>query len=96
MKLIGIELRRPAFGEITAAAVMGTGLWVATVGSLQAAHVAIDRIDAGALLVVMLWGCVCVRVGIRVERGGRHLAANLATSAVLLSAYQGACALLVL
>jgi hypothetical protein len=96
MKLIGIELRRPAYGELTAAAVMGTGLWVAAVGALQAAHVAVDRIDAGALLVVMLWGCVCVHVGIRVERGGRHLVANLATSAVFLATYQGACTLLAL
>jgi hypothetical protein len=96
MKLIGIELRCPAFGELTAAAVMGTGLWVAVVGALHAAHFSLDRADAGALLVVVLWGCMSVRVGIRVEQGGRHLAANLVASAALLTAYQAGCALFTL
>jgi hypothetical protein len=93
MKLIGIPLRRPGFGEFTAASVMGVGLWVAVIGVMHAAHVAIDRIDAGALLMVMLWGCVGVRFGIRVERGGRHLAANLLTSAALVGMYHAVCTL---
>ncbi len=93
MKLIGIQLRRPAFGEFTAASVMGVGLWVAALGVMRAANLGIDRGDAGALLVVMLWGCVCARVGIRVERGGRHLALNLLTTATLVGLYQAICAL---
>ena len=36
MKLFGISLRKPNFGELTAAAVMATGLWVAAIGLLRA------------------------------------------------------------
>jgi hypothetical protein len=44
--------------------------------------------DAGALLLVMLWACVSTRMGIRVGAGGRHLAANLLVSGVLLALYE--------
>ncbi len=90
MKIIGIPLRAPRFNEITAAVIMGSGLWVLAVGLMRAAGVETGRADAGALLVVMLWGCVSARVGIRVGAGGRHLAANLLVTALLLGAYQGA------
>jgi hypothetical protein len=93
MKLFGIPLRKPNSGELTAAAVMATGLWVAAIGLLRVLNMDIDRADAGALLVVMWWGCVSVRCGIRVGMGNRHLAANLAVSAVLLALYQGAWAM---
>ena len=90
MKLFGISLRRPNTSELTAAAVMATGLWVAAVGLLQVAQVDIGRFDAGALLLVALWGCVSARLGIRIGQGHRHLVANLSVSAVLLLVYQGA------
>ena len=88
MHFIGIPLRKPSHTEIATASVMAVGLWVAGVGLMQAAQLALSRVDAGALLLVMLWGCVSVRVGIRIERGGRHLLASLAVSALLLGAYQ--------
>jgi hypothetical protein len=90
MKLIGISLRRPTFGELTAAAVMATGLWLALVGLLRTVHFPIDGTDAGALLLVVLWSCVSAHLGIRIGAGHRHLAANLLGSAALLLAYQGA------
>lgn len=93
MKLIGIPLRRPTFGELTAAAVMATGLWLAALGVSRAAQFPMDRIDAGALLVVVAWGCVSVRLGIRVGHGNRHLVANLLVSAALLLVYQSAWAI---
>lgn len=93
MKLIGIPLRRPTFGELTAAAVMATGLWLAALGLSRAAQFPMDRIDAGALLVVVAWGCVSVRLGIRVGHGNRHLVANLLVSAALLLVYQSAWAI---
>lgn len=95
MKLFGIPLRKPNFGELTAAAVMATGLWVLAIGLMRVLNVAIDRSDAGALLIVVVWGCISARCGIRVGLGNRHLAANLAVSAALLALYQGAWAMAV-
>ena len=90
MKIIGISLHKPRFNDLTAAAVMGAGLWTLAIGALHMLQVEISRADAGALLLVMLWGCVSARVGIRVGLGHRHLAANLLVSAGLLGLYEGA------
>ncbi|MET0333681.1 MAG: hypothetical protein ABW190_05375 [Rhizobacter sp.] len=88
MKLIGVPLRRPGFNELTAAAVMGSGLWVLAVGLAHVARMDLSKADAGALLLVMLWACVSTRLGIRVNAGGRHLAANLVVSAAILGLYE--------
>ncbi|NRF65917.1 hypothetical protein HLB44_02835 [Aquincola sp. S2] len=88
MKLIGISLRKPSFGELTAAAVMATGLWLVAVGGLRAFQVEIGRADAGALLLIVLWACVSARLGIRIGMGQRHLLANLLGSAALLALYE--------
>ncbi|HEY4958663.1 MAG TPA: hypothetical protein VII31_12695 [Caldimonas sp.] len=90
MTFFGIELRRPSFNEITAATVMAVGLWVGAVGIAQASGHALEARDAGALLVVAIWACVGTRLGLKVAKGGRHLAANIGVSAVLLGLYQGA------
>jgi hypothetical protein len=90
MTFFGIELRRPSFNEVTAATVMAVGLWVGAVGIAQASGHALEAGDAGALLVVAIWGCVGTRLGLKVGSGGRHLAANIGVSAVLLALYQGA------
>ncbi len=90
MKFIGIPLRKPDFNELTAAAVMGAGLWMAAVGFMHAAQLELAKADAGALLLVCLWGCVSSRCGIRIGLGQRHLVANLLVSALLLSVYEGA------
>lgn len=89
MKIIGIPLRKPTWNEFTAAGIMGTGLWVAAVGLLHGLRIQLDSGDAGALLVVTLWGCVSARLGIRVGQGQRHVAANALVSAMLLALYQG-------
>lgn len=88
MKLIGIPLRRPNFGELTAAAILAVGLWIACLGLMRAASVDIARADAGALLVVVAWACLSTRLGIRVGAGQRHLAANLLVSGALLGVYE--------
>lgn len=92
MQIFGISLRRPSFSEITGAAVLATGLFVAALGLMHALHMPIDRIEAGALLLVVLWGCVSVRLGIRVDQGKQHMVVNLVVSALLLGVYQGAVA----
>jgi hypothetical protein len=89
MKIIGVPLRRPDFNEITAAAVMGAGLWVLAVGLLKVSSVQLAKGDAGALLLVLLWACMSARFGIHIGQGGRHLAANVVVSALLLGAYEG-------
>jgi hypothetical protein len=93
MKLIGIQLRKPHFNELTAAVVMGAGLWTLAVGLMHFLHVDISKADAGALLLVVMWGCVSARLGIRIGMGNRHLAANLLVTALLLGVYESAWAL---
>ena len=90
MKLLGIPLRTPGANELTAASIMAVGLWVAAIGLTRVAPVTLDRSDAGALLLVLLWACISARLGIRVGMGGRHLGANLLVSAVLLGVYESA------
>lgn len=93
MNFIGIPLRRPSFGELTAAGVMATGVWLAALGVLRLVQLPFDRVDAGALFIVLLWGCISARLGIRIGAGHRHLLANLLVSAALLLCYQGAWAM---
>jgi hypothetical protein len=89
VKFLGIALRRPAFAELTAAAVMAVGLWAAVVGALLACDIRFDRADAGSLLLALAWACISTRVGIRVDQDGRHLFANLLGCALVLGVYQG-------
>jgi hypothetical protein len=90
MTFLGIELRRPSFNEVTAATVMAVGLWVAVIGLAKVNGHALQSHDAGAVLVVAVWGCIGVRLGFGVGQGGRPLAAHLGVSAMLLGLYQGA------
>ncbi|MEO8835784.1 MAG: hypothetical protein ABI364_03505 [Caldimonas sp.] len=90
MTFFGIELRKPSFNEITAATIMAVGLWVAGVGLTRALGEPLGAGDAGALLIVAVWGCVGTRLGLKIGQGGRHLAANIGISAMLLAVYQGA------
>jgi hypothetical protein len=94
MKILGVELKQPTFNEVTASAVMAAGLWLACVALLRAGDLPLDRIEAGGALLVIFWGCVGVRLGIRVDRGARHLALNLAVGAALLAVYHGVMTLL--
>ena len=88
MNIIGVPLRKPSFSEVTSAAVLATGLWLTYVAlSFRLAGMP-GRVDAGAALLVIFWGCVCVRLGIRMEQGARHVALNLACCAVLVGLYQ--------
>lgn len=89
MKLFGIVLRRPAFGELTAAAVMAAGLWLAVTGVAYASGHALDRVDAGALLLVVAWACFGARLGLRIDAGRRHAIAYLSVAAMLIGVYQG-------
>ena len=90
MKFIGIPLRKPSGDELTASVVMGVGLWVLAVGAARLLQFDLGAADAGAVLVVTLWGSLSARLGIRIDQGQRHLAANLLVSALLLGVYQGA------
>jgi hypothetical protein len=94
MKLLGIQLRRPSFNEVTVSAVMAAGLWLAAVGVLRVSGKNFDAADAGAMLLIVFWGCVCARMGIRVDRGPRHLALNVLLGGALLSVYQAVLTLL--
>jgi hypothetical protein len=53
-----------------------------------------DRIEAGGALLVIFWGCVGVRMGIRFDKGVRHVAANMLCAGVILAVYHGVMALI--
>ena len=93
MQLFGITLRKATFNEITAAAVMGTGLWLAGLGLAQASGHGLDIREAGAMLLVSAWACIAVRIGLGVDQGQRHLAVNIGIIALLLGAYDSALAI---
>jgi hypothetical protein len=94
MKILGVELRQPTFNEVTASAVMAAGLWLACMALMRASEQPLDRVEAGGALLVIFWGCVGVRLGIRVDRGARHLALNVVFGALLLAVYHGIVTLL--
>ena len=77
MKLFGISLRKATFNEITAAAVLGTGLWMVGLGFAHASGHALDIREAGALLLVTAWACIAVRIGLGIDQGRRHLLVNI-------------------
>jgi hypothetical protein len=89
MKILGIQLRKPSFDEVTASAVMAAGLWLAYVALTKVSGQAFDPVHAGAVLLIIFWGCVCVRFGIHVGRGLHHLVLNVAFGGALLLVYQG-------
>jgi hypothetical protein len=89
MTLFGISTRTPSFAEVTAASLMALGVWLGAVALLFRLDRSPTPYDAGALLVVLAWGCIGVRLGIRMDRGGRHVLANVAISALLLGLYAG-------
>ena len=91
MKLFGIPLRKPSFNEVTAATIMAIGVWLACMGGAVALGQHLSKVDAGAALLVILWGCLSVRFGVHIGQGRAHLAANISVTAVLLLVYQGAC-----
>lgn len=90
MQIFGIPTRLPSFAEVTAASVMALCVWLGAVALLFRLDHAPTAFDAGALLLVLAWGCIGVRLGIRLDRGRRHVLANIAISALLLGLYAGA------
>ena len=88
MRFLGIDLRKPSFAECTSAAVLAVGCWLLIAGLARAGGIALDATDAGALLVVVAWGAFATRIGVGLERGGRHLAVHLGGCALLLATYQ--------
>lgn len=95
MKILGIELSKPSFNEVTASAVMAAGLWLACVALWRVAHQPMNRVDAGAALLVIFWACVGVRMGIRFDKGMRHVAANMLCAGVILAVYHGVVSFLI-
>ena len=95
MKILGIQLNKPSFNELTASAVMAAGLWLACMALFKVSNQPLDRIEAGAALLMIFWGCVGVRIGIRLDRGLRHVAANLVCGGAILLIYHGIVTLVV-
>ena len=94
MKILGIPLSKPSFTELTASAVMAAGLWLACIALFRVSQQPMDRIDAGAALLVIFWGCVGVRMGLRLDRGARHVAAYVLCAATILAVYHALVSLL--
>lgn len=87
VNLFGIDLRRPTWNEFTAVTVLAVGLWVLVVGLAFRFGAGLQAFDAGALLLVIEWGCVAARAGVRPDRGARHVVANVTVSALLVGLY---------
>ena len=92
MHILGIDFRQPSFGELTAAAVMACGCWLAATGIANVSGHPLSSRDAGALLAVIGWGAVSARLGVRLDKGGRHAIAHVTVSALLLGCYEAAMA----
>jgi hypothetical protein len=88
MRFLGIPARLPSFNEVTAASILAVGGWLLACGLMYRLGSPLDGFDAGALLLIMEWTCVSVRAGIEPRLGARHLLANLAGCAALLSSYE--------
>lgn len=88
MRFLGIDLRKPSFSECTSAAVLAAGCWLLLAGLARAGGVPLSAPEAGALLVVVAWGAFAARIGVGLDRGGRHLAVHVGVCAVLLAGYQ--------
>jgi hypothetical protein len=80
-------LRKPTLNEFTAASVLAVGLWLLALGLAHRFGAGLQAFDAGALLLVVEWGCVAARAGVRPDRGARHVVANVAVSALLVGLY---------
>lgn len=93
MKLFGVALRLPTFGQVTSATVLAVGLWMLLLGLLRAAGVQLSAMDAGAALVVVACSALAAQAGVQVGRGGRHLLLNLGANGLLLLLYQAAWAM---
>ncbi|WP_280153525.1 hypothetical protein [Piscinibacter sp. XHJ-5] len=93
MKILGIQLSKPSFNEVTASAIMAAGLWLAIVALWRVSEQPLDRIEAGAALLVVFWGCIGVRMGIRLDKGLRHLAVNVLCGGAILAIYHAVMAL---
>jgi hypothetical protein len=93
MRIFGIALCKPSSGELTASAVMAAGLWIAVAGLAKASGHPLDAGDAGALLIVIAWGAIGTRLGLRFDGSVRHVLAHVAVSALLLGLYEAALAL---
>ena len=87
LTLFGIALRVPSLNEFTAASALAVGLWLLILGLAYRFGAGLVAFDAGALLLVVEWGCVAARAGVRPDRGARHVIANLAVSALLIGVY---------
>jgi hypothetical protein len=88
MQFLGIEFRKPSFSELTSAAVLAAGCWLLLAGLARASGMPLTAAEAGALLVVVAWGAFAARIGVGLDRGGRHLAVHLGVCAFLLAGYQ--------
>ena len=95
MKILGIELNKPSFNEVTASAIMAAGLWLACVALWRVSEQPMDRVEAGGALLVIFWACVGVRMGIRFDKGLRHVAANMLCAGVILAVYHAIASIVV-
>ena len=88
MQLLGIDFRKPSFSELTSAAVLAAGCWLLLAGLARAGGMPLNAAEAGALLVVVTWGAFAARIGVGLDRGGRHLAVHVGICGLLLAGYQ--------
>jgi hypothetical protein len=82
LKVLGVELRRPGFWELTSASVLAVGLWLLLSGLAARVDPGWSRADFASLLAVMWLSVVGMRLGLDPRRSWAAAAVQFAACAL--------------
>lgn len=72
VKIIGVEIHRPSFGDITFSVAFATGCLVALIAIYHLISWPVSRTAAVSLFAGGVWGALSARIGIELWGGVRH------------------------
>jgi hypothetical protein len=83
VRLLGIELRRPTFGDITVMAFTATLLLISVLAVCALVAYRPGTYTKGVFLGSLAWGSLTNLIGVRVQEGWRHFLLMTAGSVML-------------
>ncbi len=86
MQIFGFTLKRPAYRETTATAVLAVGLWLTLAGLAARTDPDITRVDLACLLAVIWMVLMGRHIGVDPGRSWRALSFHVATCAAAVGA----------